>query len=67
MVKEISIPQLTAGTTVRVPWGLDGEVEGTIVEVWGDPPAHVGVELQLEDDDTDPVVLLLAPSVVSVA
>ena len=54
---------LTVGSTVRVPWGLEDDVEGTIVEVWGDPPAHVRVQLHLsEDDDADPVVLLLAPS-----
>jgi hypothetical protein len=60
--------QLRVGATVRVPWGLEGDVEGTIVEVWGDPPAHVRVELHLEgDDDAEPVVLLLAPSVLTAA
>lgn len=60
--------QLSVGTTVRVPWGLDREVEGTIVEVWGDPPAHVRVELHLDgDDEADPVVLLLAPSALTAA
>lgn len=60
--------QLHVGATVRVPWGLEGDVEGTIVEVWGDPPAHVRVELHLEgDDEAEPVVLLLAPSALTAA
>lgn len=60
--------QLQVGATVRVPWGLEGDVEGKIVEVWGDPPAHVRVELHLEgDDDAEPVVLLLSPSVLTAA
>ena len=60
--------QLRVGATVRVPWGLEGEVEGTIVEVWGDPPVHVRVELRLEgDDEAEPVVLLLAPSALTAA
>ncbi len=60
--------QLTVGSTVRVPWGLEGDVEGTVVEVWGDPPAHVRVQLNLpDDDDAEPVVLLLAPSALTAA
>lgn len=57
------------GTAVRVPWGLDRDVEGTILEVWGDPPAHVRVELRLEGegDEGEPVVLLLAPSALTAA
>jgi len=59
---------LTVGATVRVPWGLEANVEGTVVEVWGDPPVHVRVELHFpSDDDVEPVVLLLAPSAVTVA
>jgi hypothetical protein len=59
--------QLQVGTKVRVPWGLEDDIEGTIVEVWGDPPVHVRVELRLEDDDDEPVVLLLAPSALRAA
>lgn len=61
--------QLTVGTTVRVRCGLEGDVEGAVVEVWGDPPAHVRVELHFVDDgdDDEPVVLLLSPSVVTAA
>lgn len=60
--------QLRVGATVRVPWGLEGDVEGKIVEVWGDPPVHVRVELRLDDDeDAEPVVLLLAPSALTAA
>lgn len=55
--------QLRVGATVRVPWGLEADVKGKIIEVWGDPPAHVRVQLLLEgDDDSEPVVLLLSPS-----
>lgn len=60
--------QLTVGSTVRVPWGLQDDIEGTILEVWGDPPAHIRVQLHLpEDDDAEPVVLLLAPSSLTAA
>jgi primosomal protein N' len=58
--------QLRVGARVRVPWGLEDDVEGTVVEVWGDPPVHVRVELRLDDDD-EPVVLLLAPSALTAA
>lgn len=59
---------LQIGATVRVPWGLEGDVEGTIVEVWGSPPVHVRVELHLDGDDGgEPVVLLLAPSTLTAA
>lgn len=61
--------QLRVGSTVRVPWGLDRDVEGTVLEVWGDPPVHVRVQLHFPDDDDDaePIVLLLAPSSVTAA
>lgn len=60
--------QLRVGTKVRVPWGLDREVPGTVVEVWGDPPTHVRVELHLDvDEDTEPVVILLSPSALTAA
>ncbi len=56
--------QLSVGSTVRVPWGLEGDVEGTVVEVWGDSAAHVRVQLHLPDadDETEPIVILLAAS-----
>lgn len=55
--------QLRVGATVRVPWGLDADVAANIIEVWGDPPAHVRVQLLLDaDDDSEPVVLLLSPA-----
>ena len=60
--------QFAVGSAVRVPWGLDGDVEGTVVEVWGDPPGHVRVQLRLPaDDDAEPVVLLLASSALTAA
>jgi primosomal protein N' len=59
--------QLSVGSKVRVPWGLNRDVEGTVLEVWGDPPSHVRVELHLDDDESEPVVLLLAPSMIAAA
>ncbi|MGI8867801.1 MAG: hypothetical protein ACR2F6_02835 [Mycobacteriales bacterium] len=60
--------QLRVGAIVRVPWGLEADVEGKIIEVWGDPPAHVRVQLFLgSNDDAEPVVLLLAPSALEAA
>jgi primosomal protein N' len=68
VVNKGTTTQLTVGSTVRVPWGLHGEVEGTIVELWGDPPMHVRVELHLEgEDDAEPVVVLLTPSALTAA
>lgn len=53
---------LQVGTKVRVPWGLEDPVEGEVVEVWGDPPTHIRVQLRLDPgDDSDPVVILLSP------
>lgn len=60
--------QLRVGDKVKVPWGLQREVDGEIVEIWGDPPQHVRVQLELaQDDDVEPVTLLLAPSVLTAA
>ncbi len=60
--------QLQVGDKVKVPWGLHREVDGEIVEVWGDPPQHVRVRLELAEDDEDgPMTLLLAPSVLTAA
>ena len=54
--------RLQVGSRVRVPWGLEGPVEGRIVEVWGDPPAHVRVQLVFDsNDDSEPIVILLSP------
>jgi hypothetical protein len=56
------------GDRVVVPWGLDGNVLGTVVEVWGDPPAHIRVELDSSGEASDePVIVLLAPSTVAAA
>jgi len=61
--------QLREGTRVRVPWGLDQDIEGTIVEVWGDPPTQVRVQLDAEpgDDVGEPIVILLSPTVLTAA
>lgn len=45
------------GDLVLVPWGRDEPVRGRVVEVWGDPPSQVRVQL-LADDDEQPVILL---------
>lgn len=60
---------LRVGAKVRVPWGLDNEVEATIVEVWGDPPSQVRVQLDIASDDesSEPVVILLSPAMLSAA
>ena len=51
-----------------MPWGIDRVVAGTVVDVWGDPPEHVQVQLEFDDPNPDgPVVLLLAPSMVQAA
>ncbi len=60
--------QLRVGATVRVPWGLDADVKAKVIEVWGDPPVHVRVQLLFDDDDDcEPVVLLLSPSALDAA
>lgn len=59
--------ELRVGATVRVPWGLEGPVEGKVLEVWGEPPSHVRVQLLLEGDDEQPVVVLLSPSTLTAA
>lgn len=52
------------GERVFVPWGLDEDVEGTVVEVWGDPPTHVRVALEIEKDE-EPQTLLLKPKILT--
>lgn len=54
------------GQRVRVPWGLAPDVDGEVVEVWGHPAQHVRVKLAL-DEGSEPVVILLSPSVLSAA
>ena len=63
------MPQpLHVGANVLVPWGLEGDVKGKVIEVWGDPPAHVRVQLFLaSDDDAEPLILLLSTSAVRAA
>lgn len=49
---------LRVGDLVWVPWGLEDPVQGRVVEVWGDPPTQVRVQLFVDDEDNQPVVLL---------
>ncbi len=46
------------GDLVLVPWGLEESVQGRVVEVWGDPPSHVRVQLLVDDEGDQPIVLL---------
>jgi primosomal protein N' len=46
------------GDLVLVPWGLEEPVQGCVVEVWGDLPSHVRLQLMVDDEGDDPVVLL---------
>lgn len=55
------------GTTVRVPWGLNSDLEGEIIEIWGDPPTHVRVRMLLDGNEDEPIVLLLSPSTLTAA
>lgn len=55
--------EFRVGDRVLVPWGVDA-IEGEIVEVWGEPVAHVRVSLQVEDDG-ELEYLLLNPSVIT--
>lgn len=57
------------GMRVRVPWGLDEDREGVIVELWGDPahPTQIRVELAPSGEEDEAVLLLLAPRVVTPA
>jgi len=52
------------GTRVVVPWGLDEPRRAVVIEVWGDPPTQIRVQLEPLSEDEDPAVLLLSPSVV---
>ena len=46
------------GDLVWVPWGLEEPVRGRVVEVWGDPPSQVRVQLLVDDEGNQPVILL---------
>lgn len=61
--------QFKVGDTVLVPWGLGDPVRATVVEVWGDPVAHLRVQLDLPDADEgeEPAVILISPTVLSAA
>lgn len=67
MVNQTSA-SLRVGDAVFVPWGLDAPKRARVVEVWGDPPAHVRIELETSEDEADePVVILISPGVLSLA
>ena len=57
---------LHVGSRVVVPWGHTRTVGGTVVDVWGDPPDYVRVQLDTEADE-DPYILLLLPEWVTAA
>lgn len=61
--------ELKVGDLVSVPWGLEEPKKARVVEVWGDPPVHVRVQLEPEggDDLDEPVVILVSPSVLNAA
>ena len=46
------------GDVVRVPWGLEEPVPARVIEIWGDPPSQVRVQLLLDEEDEQPVLLL---------
>jgi hypothetical protein len=46
------------GDVVRVPWGLEEPVPARVIEIWGDPPSQVRVQLLLDEEDERPVLLL---------
>lgn len=58
---------LKIGDRVTVPWGLDEDVDGRVVDIWGDPPDKVRVELDLGDEEEPEVLLLNARIVKRVA
>lgn len=60
--------KLKRGARVQVPWGFDTR-NGRIVEVWGDPPTHVRVDVELAGPDhpEDIVRVLLGADIVEVA
>ncbi len=60
-------PVLKLGMRVEVPWGPHRSRRGVVVDVWGDPPTHVRVELEPLTDDDPPSILLLSPDSVTPA
>jgi hypothetical protein len=56
--------QVKVGDVVLVPWGLEEPVPARVLEIWGNPPSHVRVQLLLEEDD-DRLILLLPPSLLT--
>ncbi len=46
------------GDLVLIPWGLEEPVRARVVEVWGDPPSQVRVQLLADDDEDQPVILV---------
>ena len=50
-----------------VPWGLEESVHACVIEIWGDPPSQVRVQLLLDEDDERPVLLLLEEILTSAA
>lgn len=57
-------PPLKVGDRVSVHWGLDADKHGVIVDVWGDPPSNIRVEVQVGEGE-EPELLLLSPSAVT--
>ena len=57
------------GARVRVPWGLDQDREGVIVDVWGDErsPTQVRVQLDPMGEGDEPASLLLPPTIITLA
>jgi hypothetical protein len=58
---------LKPGQWVVVPWGLEAPRRGKILEVWGDPPTQIRVELEPLAKDDEAAVLLLSPRAVEPA
>ncbi len=46
------------GDFVLVPWGREEPVRARVVEVWGDPPSQVRVQLLVDEEGERPVLLL---------
>jgi hypothetical protein len=39
------------GDMVLVPWGIEEPVHARVIEVWGNPPSQVRVQLLLDEED----------------
>jgi hypothetical protein len=65
-VVNVTAQDFYVGQKVRVPWGRAPDVDGEVVEVWGRPAQHVRVKLAL-DEGTEPIIILLSPSVLRAA